>query len=178
MSDLNKLFNGEKPRNKGFFHWWSMWTLGITLNPFRWHKPQFTIYDYDGNDGRKVTDYMAYFGPFHFTKDRIANNRKIIPAVRQIIHISVGGPDFTPTGEDLDAIRDRFLNEPVPAYDSSTVSFQAYHVRDSERVVITAGNVDWQPTKEELDALASAFNNARFGSGVLVTRDGVEPFIL
>jgi hypothetical protein len=44
------------------FTWWGKW-VGF----------QFTPYTYDGNDGRRVTDWMAYFGWFSITKTRIAN---------------------------------------------------------------------------------------------------------
>lgn len=42
-----------------------------------WFWPRVASYTYDGNDGRRVIDYMVYCGPLCFIQYRIAGTFKI-----------------------------------------------------------------------------------------------------
>ena len=104
-----------------------------------------------------------------------------------LVHITVGDPNWIPTQEELDEIKQRFLNEKV-FVTGSTVKVNVFDgtllgtlgtfglgTEDHKRLVITAGTSDWSPTKEELQKLHALFTTATLGtSGVVVTRYGVK----
>ncbi len=42
----------------------------------KWEGVHFRIYDYSGEDGRKVTSWIMHFGFFRIVRERIASNYK------------------------------------------------------------------------------------------------------
>lgn len=100
-----------------------------------------------------------------------------------IVHIIVGGADYTPTPEDLDKIRDRFKAERVFVNDSTVKVLYAEGVPMNDEsgllgsvsLIVTAGTADWKPTEDELKALRKQFETAaNEKNGLVVTRFGVS----
>lgn len=50
----------------------SMWDVHTFWRIKSWSRPRVVIYDYDGNDGRKVWSWVFHCGPWWFIRERYA----------------------------------------------------------------------------------------------------------
>jgi len=95
-----------------------------------------------------------------------------------IVHLTVGGPEWTPTSQELLDLVSRFHKEKVFVNGPLVVPTHIHIPEDGlsrAKLVISAGDADWNPTTEEIDALRTLFTNAMLDpcSRVVATRDSV-----
>jgi len=61
-----------KVRANASFFSSELWTVHTAWRFKSWSFPRFAIYDYDGNDGRKVWSWVLHLGPWWFIRERYA----------------------------------------------------------------------------------------------------------
>src|SRR5580693_9480692 len=101
---------------------------------------------------------------------------------RTITHLEIGGPDFTPTVDDLNKIKERFCRDPIFIYSNGACNITKHELPDDGtryQIWVGVGDPNWQPTDDEFEGIRTAFldaSKATPGSDdtVVVTRNGVQ----